>query len=103
MDYLIPDEPNDPGVIVVIREIVIQCGEAVSLALFFHCAQLPLIEFRTLDVSPVKLRRIHWETRSHGSVRAHDDIALPRPAVPVCEVKLTIGVLHDPGHGSDLT
>ena len=102
MDNLVPHESDDPGIIVVIREIVVQGGEALALALFLHLGQLLLIEFRCIEISPVKRRWIHREAGSQRSVSADDDIALSRSTVPVRKANFTAGILNNSGHGFDL-
>src|SRR5215471_382086 len=50
---LLPDELDDPRVVVAIREIVIPCRETVTLTGLLHVAQLVVIELRSVDTSPV--------------------------------------------------
>lgn len=52
-DYIGPKPLDHPGVVVAIREVVIQGGEAVALAGGLHFAQLRLIKLRCVDVSPI--------------------------------------------------
>jgi len=62
---------------------------------FFHCRQLPGLEFVGINISPIVGGSVHGEAGRHGAVRADDDVVLPGAAIPLGKMQLAIGILND--------
>ena len=67
--HLLPHPFDSASVVVAIRQIVIQRGEAVLLASLLHLSHLLLIELWLIDIAPIEIRGIHRETGPNRSIR----------------------------------
>src|ERR1700758_4482207 len=88
--HQVPQELDDSRVVIAIRQIVIECGEAVLLAGLLHLLELPALEIRLIDIAPVVSGRVHGEAWRDGAIGADDDVILARAAVPFAEMHVTV-------------
>src|SRR5260370_21579236 len=77
-DRVEPEPLDHTGVVVAVREIVIQSRKTMPLAGRFHLGKLRVIELWAIDVSPVVGRGVHREARRHGAIGTNDDVVLTR-------------------------
>ena len=72
MRELLEEILDDALVVIAPAQDVIESGKTVGLAGLFLVVKLFRIELVVAHHSPVIASRIHWETRSRGSVFAND-------------------------------
>src|SRR2546426_8013786 len=72
--------PDHAAVVVYVADDVVQCGEAMQLALLLHLAELMLIEFRLSDHTPVVSCRVHRKAGRQSAVRPDDQRIAARAA-----------------------
>src|SRR5579863_1778684 len=92
---LFPYPSDHARIVVAVAQIVVERGEAVSLTGVFHLLELPLVELRVVDISPIEGRWVHREARSNRAVSADNHVVLPGAAIPIGELELATRVLHD--------
>jgi hypothetical protein len=97
-----PNEFDDARVVIAIRKVVIQGRETMPLARLFHLSQLAVVKLGIIDVAPVEWRSIHRETWRHSAIGPDDHIILARAAIPLGEMQILRGVLHDARHVRNL-
>src|SRR4029077_11621010 len=90
-----PNEFDDTGVVIAIRQVVVERGEAVLLTGLFHLRQVRGVELVPADVAPIVGRGIHGETGRDGAIGADDHVVLTSPATPFGKVQLAIFTLYD--------
>src|SRR5580692_12380109 len=92
---LFPYPSDHARIVVAVAQIVVERGEAVTLAGVFHLFELLLVELRVVDISPIEGRWVHGEAGCDRTVSADDYVVLPSAAIPIGELELASGVLHD--------
>src|SRR6266850_4560985 len=74
--------PDHASVVIHVADDVVQCGEAMQLALLLHLAELMLIELRLSDNAPVVSRGVHGEAGRQRAVRTDDYSVAASAAAP---------------------
>ena len=89
MRSLLEHPLNDPATVVAETEVVIQGGEAVSLARLLHLVQLGHLKFVIFDDTPVVCRR-RTPASQKGSERSKGSYGRQSQRLPVREVGLQV-------------
>src|SRR5579872_2775974 len=79
---LLQQHLDDTSVVVAVADDVVQRREAVQLARLLHVVELPGVEARRADASPVLGRVVGREAWREGAVDPNDDRVPARAAVP---------------------
>src|ERR1039457_3005243 len=80
---LLKNPARSAPIVVTKRQVVVQRGEAMRLALLLHLLELAAIEVWFFDGAPVVGGGIHGEAGTESAIHADDHVVLPGAAIPI--------------------